>query len=223
MKNGNKKSKSVYIIVFLLTFTITILALFIWNTYFSDNQYSKDSYEAEKTSTSENDKSNENNEEQKVPNITEEIISSFSTKVFSTDPARANNINITCTKLNDTIIANGSNFSFCDTVGPATSAEGYQKADVFDAKGTKKKGLGGGNCQISSTLYNALISVSGVTVTERHTHSNYVPYIARGQDAAVAYGSYDLKFVNQTGFDIKIKVSSSPSSVDVTLLKLIYS
>ena len=77
-----------------------------------------------------------------------------------------------------------------------------------------------GNCQISSTLYNAVLSVPSLVVTERHAHSNYVPYIAKGKDAAVAYGSYDFKFRNDTGHDVKILESADSSSVTTTLLSL---
>ena len=87
--------------------------------------------------------------------------------------------------------------------------------------GTKKKGLGGGNCQISSTLYNAVLTVPGLTVTERHQHSNTVPYIQMGKDAAVAYGSYDFKFVNQTGNNIKILASSDGNTVSTSIIKLV--
>ncbi|MCI8636475.1 MAG: VanW family protein, partial [Clostridia bacterium] len=83
-----------------------------------------------------------------------------------------------------------------------------------------KKGLGGGNCQISSTLYNALLSVPTLVITERHAHSNYVPYIAKGKDAAVAYGSYDLKFRNDSGNDVKILSSTDGSSVTITLIAI---
>ena len=62
----------------------------------------------------------------------------------------------------------------------------------------KQKVFGGGNCQVSSTLYNAVLAVSSLDITERHEHSNDVPYVQDGKDAAVAYGSYDFKFVNNT-------------------------
>ncbi len=150
----------------------------------------------------------------------EELLSSFSTKIYTKDSARQNNISITCSTLNETIVANGSTFSFCNTVGPATSAKGYQEADIFDNEGNKKKGLGGGNCQVSTTLYNAVLKIPSLVVNERHEHSNKVPYIEAGKDAAVAYGNYDLKFRNDTGFDIKIKVSNSDDSVNVTLYKI---
>ncbi len=53
-------------------------------------------------------------------------------------------------------------FSFCNTLGPSSSKNGYKEADIFDNDGNKKKALGGGNCQISSTLYNAVLSVSSL-------------------------------------------------------------
>ena len=73
----------------------------------------------------------------------------------------------------------GSTFSFCDTVGKATSSKGYQKADVYTHDGEVTKALGGGNCQVSTTLYNAVLKVDGLNVTERHVHSNSVPYIRK--------------------------------------------
>ena len=152
---------------------------------------------------------------------TEELISSFSTKIYTKDSARQNNISITSSALNETIVANGSTFSFCNTVGQATSDKGYQEADIFDNEGNKKKGLGGGNCQVSTTLYNAVLKVPDLVVTERHEHSNKVPYIETGKDAAVAYGSYDLKFRNETGYDIKIKSEFTSDNITINLYKLI--
>lgn len=86
--------------------------------------------------------------------------------------------------------------------------------------GNKILGLGGGNCQVSSTLYNAVLAVSSLEVTERHAHSNKVPYIESGKDAAVAYGSYDFQFVNHSGNSIKIKASSDGENVSVGIVKL---
>lgn len=78
----------------------------------------------------------------------------------------------------------------------------------------------GGNCQISSTLYNAVLLVPNLVVTERHAHSNSVPYIAKGKDAAVAYGSYDFKFRNDTGTPVKILASSNGIHVTTNLLSI---
>ena len=140
-----------------------------------------------------------------------------STTLYSKDSERQHNIQLTCSSLNGTIVKNGETFSFCSTVGPATSEKGYQKADIFDNKGNKKKGYGGGNCQISSTLYNAVMAVPNLEVVERHPHSNKVPYVKKGKDAAVAYGSYDFKFKNNTGNDIRILAGVDSSCVTTSL------
>ena len=74
-----------------------------------------------------------------------------------------------------------------------------------------------GNCQVSSTLYNAVLKVNDLKVTERHEHSNNVPYVSKGKDAAVAYGSYDFKFVNNTGSKIKITASCDSNYVYIKI------
>lgn len=218
---------------------IIILGLAFY--FISRNNSNSDNYSAERTATSnETVVQNDTNTSQNIDNSssqrnaieinknstgepikTEEEIASFSTKIYSKDSARQNNINITCSTLNGTIVTNGSTFSFCNTVGQSTSAKGYLEADIFDRNGNKKKGFGGGNCQVSTTLYNAVLSVSSLVVTERHEHSNKVPYIQTGKDAAVAYGSYDLKFRNDSGYDIKIYVEASTSNVTVRLVRLV--
>lgn len=86
--------------------------------------------------------------------------------------------------------------------------------------GKKRKVLADGNCQISSTLYNALLTVPSLVVTERHKHSNKVPYVQPGKDAAVAYGSYDLRFRNDSGNKVKIRAEATSDLVTVTLLSV---
>lgn len=150
----------------------------------------------------------------------EQTISSFSTKIYTKDSSRQNNIEITCNTLNGTIVNAGETFSFCQTVGKATTSKGYEKADIYDHNGKKKEGLGGGNCQVSSTLYNAVLAVPSLVVTERHEHSNNVPYVAKGKDAAVAYGSYDLKFRNDLSNSVKILASTDGNYVYTSLVEL---
>ncbi len=186
----------------------------------SNNESTTNSNTSDNTSettnvTSENTSSTEN-----VTKTIEEQLSAFSTKIYSNDTNRTKNMEITTSTLNGTIVKNGETFSFCNTVGPATSSKGYLEADIYDHDGNKKKGYGGGNCQVSSTLYNAVLAVSSLTVIERHPHSNHVPYVADGKDAAVASGSYDFKFRNDTGNDIKILSSVTEGLVNVTLMSL---
>ena len=98
------------------------------------------SSEINNTSSGENNNIPENTSSSSTP--VEKTLATFSTKIYSKDSARQNNIKITCNSLNNTTVKNGSTFSFCNTVGQATSAKGYQKADIFDKDGNKKKGLG---------------------------------------------------------------------------------
>jgi len=229
--------KKNWIIIVIIAIIIIGFGIFFFvrnNNNSTDNNANNTSYETNRTSTDFNNTSTEtdrNNTNTQVSEnqinsdktgITEEQISTFSTKIYTQDSARQNNITITCKALHGTTVKNGATFSFCEIVGPATTAKGYQKADIFDSKGKKKKGLGGGNCQISTTLYNAVLAVPTLKVTERHAHSNNVPYIQKGKDAAVAYGSYDFKFVNNTGNDIKIYVEASTSAITASIVSLKY-
>ncbi len=148
-------------------------------------------------------------------------LSSFSTKIYTpNDEARQNNISITCSNLNGKIINPGETFSFCETVGKATPDRGYQKADIFDKDGNTIKGYGGGNCQISSTLYNAILELPSLSIVERHQHSKKVYYVPLGKDAAVAYGSIDFKFRNDYDYSIKIYCSNTRDSIDVRIVKI---
>lgn len=208
--------------IFLVIFIIIGIGFGIY-FFTKNNSSNKPEYSTQKTAVNQ-----QNNFESITPQVsnenkpkTEELLSSFSTKIYTKDSARQNNISITSSALNETIVANGSTFSFCNTVGQATTAKGYQEADIFDNDGNKKKGLGGGNCQVSTTLYNAVLKTPNLVVTERHEHSNKVPYIETGKDAAVAYGSYDLKFRNDTGYDIKIKSEATSDNITINLYKLI--
>jgi len=186
----------------------------------NNNQSEKNEAENPNTEKSEENSQLEQQNQQEQPQPVEKEIASFTTKIVTKDSSRQKNIGITCNTLNGTIVEPGSTFSFCNTVGQATTAKGYQKADIFDENGKKKKGLGGGNCQISSTLYNAVLSVPTLKVTERHAHSNKVPYIESGKDAAVAYGSCDFKFQNNTGYRIKILATTSGSEVTTKIISL---
>lgn len=161
-----------------------------------------------------------NSSTSKVSNKSEELLAQFSTRIYSTDSARQNNLEITSKKLNGTVVKPNETFSFTKTIGPSTAAKGYEEADIYDSNGNKIKGYGGGNCQVSSTLYNAVQKVSSLEVVERHEHSNTVPYVKEGHDAAVAYGSVDFKFKNTNNFSIKILVETSKKYVVVKLMKI---
>ncbi|MBQ2835586.1 MAG: VanW family protein [Clostridia bacterium] len=146
-------------------------------------------------------------------------IASFSTNIYNKDEERQNNITITCQTLSTKEIQPGETFSFCDTVGKATHTKGYEEADIY-VDGKKEQGLGGGMCQVSTTLYNAVLQVPELEVVERHEHSGHVPYIQSGNDAAIAYGTYDFKFKNNTNNVIKIVMENTPDNITAKLLKI---
>ena len=150
----------------------------------------------------------------------EVTIATFSTNILDKDSGRQTNINITCSTLNGTIVKAGETFSFCDTVGKATADRGYKEAKVFDAEGNVTMGLGGGNCQVSSTLYNAVLQDTNFEVVERHPHSHTVYYVEEDKDAAVACGSVDFKFKNNYNHDVKIDASTDGNVVTVSIIKI---
>jgi len=198
----------------------------------SEKNNNETNYQAERSSVKQNNEniknSNQNTSEINTTNTNtttnnstsnngntsnqEKEIAKFSTKIYTKESERQNNIGITCKTLSSKKVEPGEIFSFCNTVGKATTAKGYKEADIY-VNGKKEKGLGGGNCQVSTTLYNAVLKVPGLEVVERHQHSNHVPYIQDGKDAAVAYGSYDFKFKNNTGKTIKIVMENTTQNV----------
>lgn len=149
----------------------------------------------------------------------EETISTFSTSIYDKDENRVANITLANSKLNGTIVRNGDEFSFNNTIGPMDETQGFKKALGFDSNGKKIQISGGGLCQISSTIYNAAL-IANLEVTERHPHSRRVYYVPQDKDATIVYGSLDFKFVNNTGSDIKIESSNDSTTVTVNLIKI---
>lgn len=211
------------IAISLIIIAVTIAGCVIaWNLWDSNNnkqaQTNTSNYQAQRSSTNTPSNRTNTNIESTVPKKETEI-ATFSTKIHNKDPKRQNNISITCNNLSSTEIKSGETFSFCDIVGKATVEKGYQEADIF-VNGEKKQGLGGGNCQVSTTLYNAVLQVPELEVLERHQHSAHVPYIKDGQDAAVSYGAYDFKFKNNTANTIKIVMENTANDITAKILKI---
>lgn len=129
-------------------------------------------------------------------------LSEFSTEFDESDKGRSNNIKTASRSIDNIVIYPGETFSYNESVGPTIKRYGYEKATIYD-KGTKKKGYGGGVCQVSSTLYNAA-EKAGMEIIERHHHSLPVSYVPEGKDAATSYGGIDFKFVNNKSYPVKI-------------------
>jgi vancomycin resistance protein YoaR len=116
---------------------------------------------------------------------------------------RSENIKLGAKKINGKILAPGDTFSFNETVGPRTEEYGYKAAHAYIG-GKVVDDFGGGICQVSSTLYNAVL-FSDLEVVERRNHMFTVGYVAKGTDATVSYGQLDFKFRNSTNWPIKLE------------------
>ena len=155
----------------------------------------------------------------KAKEKTDTKISSFSTPIVDDNENRINNIKITCKRISDTIVKSDEEFSFCDVVGQPSSDDGYKEAHAF-VNGKLTNAIGGGNCQVSTTIYNAAKEIDGVEITERHEHDKPVGYIEMGKDATVAYDYLDLKFENHNDFDLKLKAYIKNDKVCVDIYKV---
>ena len=129
--------------------------------------------------------------------------SKFSTNYAKSSNNRKINIKKALSKFNGMIVKPGEEVSFNQTTGPRTEEYGYKKANII-LNGVYVEGAGGGVCQASTTLYNALL-LSGIDVLEVTHHSLPASYVPLSLDAMVAEGSSDLKFVNNMDFPIYIK------------------
>ena len=152
----------------------------------------------------------------------EKEISNFSTKILIDDDNRDTNLKLTASKINGTVINPNETFSFNEIAGNPTPDKGYEKAGIF-VNGKKEKGYGGGNCQVSTTIYDAVLKVKGLEVTERHEHGKEVGYVKQGKDATVVYDELDLKFKNNLENAIKLYVDVTEEKINVKIVELINS
>ena len=131
------------------------------------------------------------------------VMSSYSSTFGTSDTGRVENLRIATGYINGTLLMPGDEFSYNNTIGPTTPERGYKEANTY--VGSKiVPGYGGGVCQVSSTLYRAVIQAN-IRSTERRNHSMTVGYAKPGLDATVAAGYIDYKFVNTYDFPIYIQ------------------
>ena len=134
-----------------------------------------------------------------------DLLSSFSTKYYASDRDRTTNLQLAANKINGTVVMPGDNFSYNTVVGERTIAAGYKEAPIY-VSGEVVDGLGGGICQITSTLYNAVV-YANLEIVERSNHQFVPSYVGASRDATVVYGSIDFKFKNNRDYPIKILCS----------------
>ena len=129
-------------------------------------------------------------------------LGTFTTRYDERDRDRTTNLKLACQKLNNQVVLAGATFSYNKTLGERTIAAGYKNAAVYE-NGQVVDGIGGGICQISSTLYNAIVDANLETV-ERRNHQFVTSYVPAGKDATVVYGMTDFKFKNTRKYPVKI-------------------
>lgn len=143
-----------------------------------------------------------------------ERIATYTTTFLSTNKPRVANIHTLTDALDGTLVAPGDTFSLNGTIGPRTAAKGYQEAPAIIG-GRLVPSLGGGICQVATTLFNTVFE-SGLPVVERRNHSFYISSYPKGRDAAVSWGGVDFKFRNDTEHWIYIATAHTNSSVTIS-------
>lgn len=138
-----------------------------------------------------------------ISSLNEVTVASFTTYFNFNDIGRSKNIELSANALDNILVGDGDYFSFNTMVGERTENNGYQPAlEIINKEYVM--GIGGGICQTSSTLFNAVDQI-GVKMTERHHHSLSVGYVPAGRDATVSYGTLDFKFQNSRGAPFLIR------------------
>src|SRR5699024_3246552 len=136
------------------------------------------------------------------PRVTGELLAdisvnklgSFTTFYKNNNYERSHNINLATEAINNHVVFPGESFSFNEVVGERTVESGYKRAPVI-VKGEIAEDIGGGICQVSSTLFNA-VNLRGIQIVERYSHSREVPYVPPGKDATVSWWGPDFVFKN---------------------------
>jgi len=136
-----------------------------------------------------------------------DLLSTFSTNYSVSNTNRTTNLKLAANKINGTVIMPGETFSYNKVVGARTIAAGYKEAPIY-LSGKVVDGLGGGICQITSTLYNAAV-YANLEITQRTNHQFIPSYVTASRDATVVYGSIDFQFKNNRNYPIKLVCSVS--------------
>ena len=144
------------------------------------------------------------------------VRSQFFTSYYNSSDERKHNICLASSLLNNTFIDIGEEFSFNKTVGVRSLERGFLEAKII-SNGKFTEGVGGGVCQVSTTLYNAIL-LADLKVTEYHPHSLPVSYIAPSFDAMVSSNYADLKFKNTTNNPIIIQSSANENQIKITII-----
>ena len=142
------------------------------------------------------------------------VVGTYET-IYGGDPNRIHNVQLVAHLVDNKLIAPGTTFSFNGTTGERSAAKGFLEAPVI-VNGELQTGLGGGVCQVSTTVFNAAYE-AGLPITARTNHALYISHYPLGRDATVNYPDVDLKFVNNTDHWLLLRTFVGSSSLVVTL------
>lgn len=151
----------------------------------------------------------------KYGNFFPEQISKYLTRYDESNINRSINIKLASEKIDGTILMPGETFSYNKVVGKRTEKAGYKEAGVY-MNGKVVDGIGGGICQVSSTLYNAVLEAN-LEIEARKNHHFITSYVPVSRDATVSYGTIDFKFKNTRNYPIKINCISQNGICEIII------
>lgn len=146
------------------------------------------------------------------------LLASFSTSYATSNSNRSTNIALATAKIDGKVLMPGETFSYNQTVGQRTAQSGFKEAGVY-VNGGVSTGIGGGICQVSSTLYNAVLRAN-LEIVDRTNHQFQVGYVPIGTDATVSWGSPDFKFKNSRSYPVKISATTSGKNIYIKIFGL---
>ncbi|MDX7994937.1 VanW family protein [Bacillus subtilis] len=157
------------------------------------------------------------------PKVDSELLAHISTQQLgqyvtyfnSSNKSRSHNISLSAKAIDNHVVFPNETFSFNQVVGMRTRNKGYKSAPII-VKGELSEGVGGGICQVSSTLFNA-VDRAGLQIVQRYSHTRSVPYVPPGRDATVSWGGPDFRFQNQYNQPIVIRAKRYGGSMIITL------
>ena len=147
-----------------------------------------------------------------------DLLGTYSTTFSTSNVNRSTNIRLATKKINGTVIMPGETFSYNQVVGKRTAAAGFKSAAVY-AGGEVTTGIGGGICQVSSTLYNSVL-LANLEIVERYNHGFNPGYVPAGRDATVSWGGPDFKFKNSRNYPVKIVANVSGGKISIQIFGL---
>ena len=157
------------------------------------------------------------------PKVDSELLAHISTQQLgqyvtyfnSSNKSRSHNISLSAKAIDNHVVFPNETFSFNQVLGMRTRNKGYKSAPII-VKGELSEGVGGGICQVSSTLFNA-VDRAGLQIVQRYSHTRSVPYVPPGRDATVSWGGPDFRFQNQYNQPILIRAKRYGGSMIITL------